>query len=163
MATTADLNGTTYSIPQSGETGNGDDLTTYLVAVASAGSGILQFGNSATPSGAGTTYLHPGFAPATTSAGTEIKVRVPAAGKISNLYVQCTGGSTGGNIVLTVRANGSDTTITTTLAAAATQGADTSHTSTVTAGTAISVKVVAGGGTSAGAANLVATLLFTPS
>lgn len=160
MAQSVSLNGTTYSVPDDGET-DWSSLTTYLVALKSAAASVLQFGNSATPSSAGTTYMVPGYNNATTG-GTEVFMRIPASGKLSKLYVRATGGPSGGAAAFTVRVGGVDTSLTASLAISGTTAQDTSNTATVTAGDSISIKVVAAGGTSGGAANVFVTVLFTP-
>jgi hypothetical protein len=136
------------------------DAATKNYVDTKSGPTEIVFGNSATSAAAGTFFLDPCFGVRTATAN-EIRIYCGAAGTISNLYLFQRVGSTGGNCVYTVRKNGVDQTLTATIAAAGTTGNDTAHSFTVAKGDYISIKQVAGGGTSAGATDVTATVLFT--
>lgn len=159
MSTTASVNGVSFSVPEDGD-GDWASLTSYLSALAKAVSGILTFGNSSTPNSAATYYANPVYANAA-MAGAELKLRAPAAGRLSHLYVKSSTAPSGGACVFTVLVNGSATGITCSLAAAATTAQDATHEVTVAAGDEISLKNVQAATTGTGV--LVATLALTPS
>lgn len=122
--------------------------------------GVITFGNIATPTSAGTTYLDVAGNNARTSTANEPTMVMPFAGTMTLAYAVARTGSTGGNLTLTVRKGGVDQTMVITMAAAATTGSDLAHTFAFVAGDTISVKCVAGVGTSGGAADLVVSLKY---
>lgn len=168
MAISISWNGTTYSFPSAGAHGYAALLTALLQSFASnaatrstSGVGVIQFGCWDTIADTATRYLWPGFSK-TDNTTSQVTMRVPAAGKISNLYVRAYSEASGGTTTLTVNKNGVPQTLSVVLpSVAGVSGADTTHSFTVAAGDRLSVSVVHGVGISAGAAGLVATLAFT--
>lgn len=186
MSTTISWNGTTYTLPTSGESdwaalmllfyqslaANAATKTTAqtltnktltaptVTGVTSLGVGVLCFGNASTAADTTARYLRPFFSSAAADT-TEVKIRVPAAGRVSGLYVQSSSATAGDTTVITVRKNGSDTALTCTVAAAGTQAADATNSFTVVAGDAISVKVVSGASIATGLTNPTVTMAFT--
>lgn len=98
--------------------------------------------------GAGTTYL---TAPGQSGSATEVRLAKPArAVTARNLYCEVSTAPGGADTVaVTVRAAGSDTAVTCSIAAAATVCSDLSHTAALTAGQAVSIKAVTSGGAAA--------------
>lgn len=157
MSTAYTINGETVPLPDPGEGAWFDMLNNFLAAAAAAQGSVLQFGNSATPNGSGTTYLRPSYRDSA-SDSTEVKIQVPADGVLRNLYAQARVAPSGGSLVYTVRKNGADTALTCTMAAAATQANDATHEVTVAAGDVISIKCVSTAST--GATHPFATVSF---
>ena len=151
MSDTFELHGTTYSVPTTGDTGWGDNLNAFLQALCEAVSGLLTFGASAGAGGA-TKYAVPGNGAA---GATEIKMRMPMACTLSNLYARSTAVPTTGSVVCTVRLNGADTSLTVTLTTSDTS-ASASDSVAVAAGDDVSVKLVQSSG--GGCDNLVLTI-----
>lgn len=135
----------------------GDFLAALPVAL---GPGVLHFGTFDTAADTTDRYLCPGYDP-TPAATVEVKVRVPAAGKVSALYVQAATGPVTAGQVVTVRKNGVDTALAATLAAAGAQASDLAHSFTVAAGDTISVKVKGATGITDGATQLLVSMLFS--
>lgn len=121
---------------------------------------LLVFGNTATANAPATEYLDPGGGGrAATANEAALPVR---AGKVAGLRLRARTGPTGGTIVVTVRKNGTDQTLTATLAIAGTSITDLTHSFTTVEGDYVSVKAVSGTGVSAGAVDLYVSLEFTP-
>ena len=155
LSTSVVVNGTTYSIPASGETDWATSLSAFLAALASASSSILVW--SADALGAATTYLRPGNS--ASADANELKLRMPRAGKLSALTAATVGAPAGGSTIVTVRVNGVDTALTATIVEEGYQQ-DLAHTVTVAANAAVSVKVTY---TGTPPTYLGVTLAFTPS
>ena len=151
MSDTLELHGTTYTIPTTGDTGWGDNLNTFLQALCEAVSGLITFGASAGAGGA-TKYAVPGNGAA---GATEIKMRMPMACTLTNLYARSTAVPTTGSVVCTVRLNGADTSLAVTLTTSDTAASRVDGVS-VAAGDDISVKLVQSSG--GGCDNLVLTI-----
>jgi len=83
------------------------------------------------------------------------QVPIPKAGTISLLYVNCYGNTSTNNLTVTVRHNGANSTLTTTVTAS-TAGifSDTSHSFSVAAGDTIDIAVSGAASTSAYAMNI---------
>ncbi len=187
MSISITWNGTTYTWPSSGQStdwtasvlsliqsfaANAATKTTAqtltnktltaptISGVTSLGVGVLQFGNASTAADTTARYLRPGYSSAAADT-TEVKLRAPAAGRISGLYVQSSAATAGDTTVVTVRKNGSDQALACTVAAAGTQAADATNSFTVAAGDAISVKVVSGASIATGLTNPIVTMAFT--
>lgn len=139
-----------------GTTPLGSSTNPFYVTQTGAPS-TLTFGNIATPSSAGTTYLDPTFTTRTSTAN-EAKIVMPFAGTMQKMYVGARTGTTGDTLTLTVRKNGVDTTMVVALAAAATSGSDLAHSFSFAEGDTISIKAVAAASTSGGAVDLVVSL-----
>ena len=111
----------------------------------------------------GTTYIGP--TDNAENAAEDVALVIPAAGTISTLRASLgtangSAGETAKKIDLTVRKNGEDTTIVTSIAADAVTGSDTTHSVTVAAGDLITIKCVAAGSISGADLNL--SLAYTP-
>ena len=161
MSQSTNLCGTVHTLPTSNDTDWGAALAAFLAAVPTKlGPSVLHFGSGTTPADTADNFLRPGFEAAAADT-TEIYFRVPLAGKMSKLYVQATTAPGTSGQVITVRKEAADTALTATLAAAGTQAADTTHSFTVAAGDRIAVKVKGVAGISAGAVNLVVSMLYS--
>ncbi len=110
---------------------------------------LLQFGCLGAITANGTSYLAPGNGGTQTN---EIKVRVPRAGILRNLYVQqrIASGAAGRTDIYTVRVNGADKAITCTFDNATTSE-DTTHAVPVAQGDAVSIKLVSNNASDASA------------
>lgn len=122
---------------------------------------VLLWGANAAPAAGVTRYLYPGYSPAAGMTTEIVRWRAPAAGKVSQLYVRANAASVGGSWTVTARKNGADTALTATLAAAATTGADTTHSFTVAAGDELTVSVASAGGVGTPATEPTVSALFT--
>jgi len=124
------------------------------------GPAILTFGATTTSnSPSTTTYILPGYGNA--DSATERGIIIPAAGKISKLYIKDTTGPAADEIVFTVRKNGSDQTLTATMSANWTTTNDTTHSFTVAAGDEVTVKAVSGASLTTGAIALRIGMEYT--
>lgn len=123
---------------------------------------VLIFGASASLNATTTSYLFPGFSENTVGTN-ELKIYMPAAGKLSNLYVWERTGSTTQGIVYTVNKNSTPSTITCTVPAGAgsVNANDTTHTLSVAAGDLISISAAGVSGIAGASTEITATLLFT--
>lgn len=120
----------------------GVTLAKLAAAVQQLLASVLVFGTGAAQAGA-TVFAAPGSGDGSTSV--ELQVPVTRAGVLRNLYVKCqTAPGSGHTDVITVRKNGVNTTLTATVADAATTANDTSHTVSVVAGDLISVQIAQG-------------------
>lgn len=167
MSSSIVFNGSTYSLPSSGDTdwaATFNALITALAAAsatrATAGAAVLSFGSGSTPVNTATNFLRPGFVTAAADT-TEIKLRAPFAGRVSALQVQAGVAAAGGVTTVTVRKAGTNQNLTCTFAAGATQGADNTNELTVAAGDQLSVSIVHGAGIGTGLTNVVATMKLT--
>lgn len=143
------------------------DLATKAYADAHAGitaaRSQLCFGNSDTPNGATDHYLDPGFGARTTpsSGGNYPSIKIVKPGSLSQLYVHAAVGPIGGNLEVTVRVNGGDSTVTTVLTAATTDAIDLTHTVNVVAGDIVTMHLKSAGAIVTGAQEITATMLYT--
>lgn len=161
MATTVTIDGTGYPLPSAGSTGWASIIGRFFSALGSnLGPSVLHFGSATTPANTATNYLRPGFVAAAADT-VAVNVRVPFTGVASKLYLQATTGPVTSGQTVTVMKNGVATALTASLAAAGTQGADTTHSFSVTAGDYLSVKVVGAASIATGAINLVASFRIT--
>ena len=162
MSYSVSINGTSYTLPDAGEVDWAGKLQLLFQALVAAGASAFTFGSKTTPANTSSLFLVPGGSDDVADAS-EYTVRVPCAGKVSKLYVQALAAPVTQGQVVTVRKNASDQTLTATLAAAATQAEDATHSFTVAAGDRLSVKVAGVAGIATGATGLRATILLTPS
>jgi len=125
----------------------------------SASNGVLYFAATSTSNSDTTQYIWPASGSAAST--TEVGILIPAAGKISKLYVKATTGPASDSIVFTVRNNAVSQTLTATLAAAATTANDTTHSFTVAAGDEVTVQANPGASISSGAVNVRIGLEYT--
>lgn len=141
--------GSTWYYKESG-TGN-----TGWIAV---GGSMITFGTGDTTTTTTAMFLTPGWIP--TAIATEIQLAASRPGTIRSLYMQAaTAGTTSRTNTYTVRKNGADTTLTTTLDNATTgQASDTTHSFTIVAGDLISLDVVKSGAVAAGQQNVTGTM-----
>jgi len=158
MSTSVSLNGTSYSLPQMGETGWRAALDSYLLALSGMRGGSLLFGVSTGVTSAAR-YAPPGYGAAQSN---EVQLSAPCTGTMRGLYVRCRTAPVGDSVVVTVRKSGSATALTCTVAVSATTASDTSNTVSVTAGDAISVSVTGGGSFSSGALDTLVAFTITP-
>lgn len=152
------LNGTSYPLPNPSDTDWAAQLLNFFAAIATAVSGVFTWAEASFGALAGTYYLGLGAAAASTS--NEYKVRVPATGKLRNLYALAGVAPSGGTAAVTVRVNGADTAITCTVADGGTTAQDTTHSVNVNAGDQVSIKVVCSAGTPP--QRFTVTLALTP-
>ena len=148
------VNGTAYSVPDVGETGWGDSLSSALQALAAETSAILTFGATSGAGGA-TVYAVPGNGAA---GATEVKLRVPCAGYLTAIRLRSTSSPTTNSVVATVRKNGADAGLTATMTTAQTSASATG-TIGLAAGDDVSVKLAQSSG--AGCDNLVISIAFS--
>jgi hypothetical protein len=161
MAISVVVNGTTYSLPTSGDVDWGADLSSFLQALAGeAAPWVAQFGAESSPADTVANYLRPGYTSGAADT-VEASVRCPFSGLVSGLYVQCTTGPATSGQTITVRKNGADQTLTALLAAAGTQASDVTHSFSVSAGDRLSVKVQGVAGITVGAVKLVVSMALT--
>jgi len=120
----------------------------------------LFFGGASTTADTTSRYCRPGFTSAAIDT-TEVYVVAPLAGKISNMYIKCTTGSTTQGWTVFVRKNTANTTITATVAAAATTGSDLVDSATVAAGDLLSVSLVGVAGITVAPVNFIISFLYT--
>jgi len=123
------------------------------------GGGPVVFGIGDAGTVATALYFAPGFTTATAGA-TELQINLPRPGTVRNLRVHVTGaGTDAATVTYTVRKNGVDTTLLTTLGNTATGNAvDTTHTFTVVAGDLLSISITKSGAVTAGQTNVTATV-----
>lgn len=125
---------------------------------------IIGFGASTLNGPTDAEYLYCWYVEATATALTDLwRIPVPTPGKISKLRIRVAtaGDGTGSGSAFTVRKNGSDQTLTATLAIAATSASDTSNSFTVVAGDEISVKVVTAAGQTVQPTKVQVTMALT--
>lgn len=159
MSVAGTVNGVAVTLPTKGDVDNAATFTALLQALVAASSTWLQFG-AASGLAAAARYLAPGMIAAST---TEFLFVAPKAGKLSALYAKATSALSGDSVVITVRVDAADSTLTCTMANGATAASDTTHTVNVTAGQTISVRATGGASYSSGGANLNVSMAFTPS
>jgi hypothetical protein len=164
MSTAGTVNGTAVTIPTAKDTNNGATFTALLQALVGACSTIFDMGIASGLAASTTSYCGPGNNGATS---TELLVRFPKAGKLSNLYAIATSAVVGDSLVIRVKTGStsspSNSSLTCTIAASGTTAADTTNTVTVAAGDYMSISATPGGSYSSGGANLRVSLAFTPS
>lgn len=158
MSITKSLNGTNYTLPTDGEADWDSMLSAWWTAISRVGAAIVAFGNSSVPN-SGTNYLRPSYRDSAADT-TEVKLAVPFTGVVRAVYVNAGTAAAGGSHVFTVRKNGVDTTLTVTLAAAATSASNTSTTLNVTAGDLLSIKTT--GTPASGASQVFASIHVAP-
>ena len=119
---------------------------------------LLVFGVAGAVGAGATVYPLPGSGTAAEAAA-ELKIPVARTGTIRNLYVKMVTAPAGAVVdTITVRKGGADQTLICTVTAAATTGNDTTHSFSVVAGNELSVKYVAGAGSTA--ANAIVSFEF---
>ena len=119
---------------------------------------IFQFGCIDLVNANATSYLFPGAADGYSE---EATIRAPHSGTLRNLYIQqrVASGASGRTDIYTVRVNATNTSITCTLDNA-TQGSDTTHNASISAGDRISIKIVSNNASDT-SADIIATLELT--
>lgn len=160
MSTPATINGTAFEIPAKDETEYSADLAALLAALPQALATVITFGATSGISSGSDRFARPGMGVIDT---TEVFWVAPMAGKVSNLRGYGTSVASGGNVVATVRKNGSDSALTITVAGAAQSAADAVNSFTVVAGDRVSFRVTGGSGYASGLANFILTAALTPS
>jgi hypothetical protein len=124
-------------------------------------SAVLYWGNNNISTTTTARFLNPGFI--TSAAGTTtVRLRMPRTGTIKSLYIYHGTAGVGGNVTYTVRKNGTNQTLTCTLAASATTAADTTNSFTVAAGDLIDVTVTKAAAITTSPLNITATVEFVP-
>lgn len=144
--------GATWWYKESG-TGN-----TGWIAV---GGSMITFGTGDTTTVAAAVVLTPGWIPVALALSVvEIQLACSRPGTIRSLYVQAaTAGVTASTNTYTVRKNGADTTLVTTIGNTSTgQASDTTHSFTVVAGDTMAVTCAKGGVVATGQGNVTATV-----
>lgn len=134
------------------ETGTGN------VGWLGIGGSMVVFGTNDTTTAATAVFLGPGFI--TTATATEVKINLTRAATIRSLRVQVATAGTGAQTVTyTVRKNGADTALLTTISNTATGAAtDLADSFTVVAGDLLSISVVKAAGVAAGQAGVTAVV-----
>lgn len=169
MAINIELDGETYEIPTTGNTGWGAALTAYLRALADAVNdvalppSVLQMGmDHMQDEELGTYFLRPGMGSDAESPMTEVFLVVPFAGTISNLRIVAT---TGPDVeeVYVVRKNGVNTALTATIFGLGTSASDLTHSFTVAAGDRISISEMPASGIHQGSTWVCATMKLAAS
>ena len=131
-------------------------MTSWATA-GGGGSTFLVFGTQSNQtsgiSSNTTTYFHSWKSSSSTTEDNALLL-VPKGGTVKNLYVLVTANTLNGNFVVTLRKNGVDTALATTLASGATTGNDTVNTFTVVAGDRISARGVTTAASSGSATNV---------
>jgi hypothetical protein len=124
-------------------------------------SAVLYWGNNNISTTTTARYLNPGFNTAA-AATTTIQIRVPRSGTIRHLYIYHGSVGVGGNVVYTVRKNGTNQTLTCTLAASGSTAQDTTNSFTVVAGDRIDITVTKAAAITTSPTNVTATVEFVP-
>ena len=103
-------------------------------------------------------FFAPGYELA--ASATELQIPISRSGTIRNLHVNVVGAGTGAaTVTFTVRKNGVDTTLLSTISNTATGAAnDTTHSFTVVAGDLVSISILKSGAVAAGQTNVVASV-----
>lgn len=118
----------------------------------------LHWGNASVSSTVTARYLTPGYEDDVAPIAA-IQYRAPFAAAISDLYIrQNTGAGNGGDIVYTLRVNGSPSALTATVASTANDGNDVTHTATVAVGDLIDIEVTKAVDVAASPTEIVASL-----
>jgi len=136
---------------------------TTIPLESNSSAAVFQYGAQALLSTDTTEIIHPGYNAAAGS-NTDPNVVgwiVPYAGVASKLYVKANTGPVGDSTVFTVYKNNVATTLTCTMAAAATSASDTSNSFSVAAGDELTLKSNPGASISSGALNVRANLRVT--
>lgn len=182
MSITIAFNGTNYTFPSTGETDWANQLQTLIQALAAntatlstaqtlsnktltgtttLAPAILMFGIGSTPINTSTNFLRPGFITGAADT-TEIKMVIPVAGKLSNLYVVAGTAAVGGTTTVQVRLNGIPRTLTiSNIPAGTATASQTGFSFVVAAGDQLSISITHGAGISTGMTNVLASLLLT--
>lgn len=149
-----------YKLSGVGDPVSTDDAATKNYTDTKFNPNVYQWGNTTGPAASTTNYGDPGFGGRATQAN-EIKFRVPSNGVLRRLYVRARVGNTGGTTTFTIRLNGVDQALATSLGAGATTNQDTSNQVSVSAGDDISLKVAGGAGITVSLVDFVVTCEYT--
>lgn len=140
MSETATIRGTSYAIPETGETEWGAVVSSFLAAIPTNAILPIPFGNATVPT-PGPAYLRPVYSELVAD-GTELFMVCPADGWVTSVVVHMLGAPEDGGpeatpcVTFTLRVNGADSTV-------VSEGSNTRNNSTPTAGSA-PVQVSAG-------------------